>query len=80
MSVKRILSVSAVIATAALAVNARQSLADDHIDSMVMSHKIITIDGQPTKSQAYVDSVKSLIENFYYDQFRHFQDPDAPYF
>lgn len=26
------------------------------------------------------DSVTSLISRFYYDQFRHFQDPQAPYF
>ena len=58
----------------------RQSLAEDHIDSLVASHKVITIGGQPSRSEAYVDSVKSLIENFYYDQFRHFQDPAAPYF
>lgn len=58
----------------------RQSLAEDHTDSLVASHKVITIDGQPSRSEAYADSVKSLIENFYYDQFRHFQDPAAPYF
>ena len=58
----------------------RQSLAENHIDSLVASHKVITIDRQPSRSEAYVDSVKSLIENFYYDQFRHFQDPAAPYF
>lgn len=58
----------------------RQSLYDDHIDSLIASHKIINIDGQHSQTQAYVDSVKSLIGNFYYDQFRHFQDPDAPYF
>lgn len=58
----------------------RQSLVDDHIDSLVASHKIINIDGKPTLSQRYTDSIKTLIEGFYYDQFRHFQDPDAPYF
>ena len=58
----------------------RQSLVDDHIDSLVASHKIINIDGAPKASTQYNDSVKHLIEGFYYDQFRHFQDPDAPYF
>ncbi len=72
---------AAVLALAAtMSVSGRQSLVEDHIDSLVQSHKIINIDGTPTVSKSYSDSVKSLIEDFYYDQFRHFQDPDAPYF
>lgn len=58
-----------------------KNLVDIQRDSLVASHKIITIGDQPKeKSQGYADSVRHLIENFYYDQFRHFQDPDAPYF
>lgn len=58
-----------------------QSYVDIQQDSLTASHKIITIDGKPNKeSQGYADSVKNLIEHFYYDQFRHFQDPAAPYF
>lgn len=50
-------------------------------DSLIASHKVITIGSQPKeKSQEYADSVKSLIAHFYYNQFRHFQDPAAPYF
>lgn len=30
--------------------------------------------------QSKVDSVKRLLDLFYYDQFRHYQDPRAPYF
>lgn len=80
MSLKKNFALFAVMLGAAVVTEARQSVADDHIDTMVMSHKIIHIDGQPERSQAYIDSVKTLIEGFYYDQFRHFQDPDAPYF
>lgn len=68
------------ILSAASLAYGRQSLVDDHIDSLVSSHKIINIDGTPAVSPGYTDSVKSVIEDFYYDQFRHFQDPDAPYF
>ena len=33
-----------------------------------------------THNREYVDSVRRLISSFYYDQFRHFSDPAAPYF
>lgn len=74
--------VYAAIITACFSISAeaRQSLVDDHIDSLVASHKIITIDGTPSNTIGYSDSIRTLIEDFYYDQFRHFQDPDAPYF
>ncbi|MDE6826334.1 MAG: hypothetical protein K2J18_06150, partial [Paramuribaculum sp.] len=26
------------------------------------------------------DSIKNILDRFYYDQFRSFQDPEAPYF
>lgn len=69
-------------ATLALSANmlSAKNLIEQQRDSLIKSHKIITIDGKPSGSQAYSDSIKALIENFYYDQFRHFQDPDAPYF
>ena len=44
---------------------------------MKQSHKIVKFGDGP---DACVDSVKKIIEYFYYDQFRHFQDPLAPYF
>ncbi len=58
------------------------SLADQQIDSLAGSHKIVHIDGRPADaaSRAYADSVRSRIAAFYYDQFRHFSDPAAPYF
>lgn len=42
--------------------------------------KIIFIDGEGRHREASKDSVRSLIDKFYVDQFRHFQDPKAPYF
>lgn len=47
------------------------------------STKLIYIDGKPDsqqRRQADIDSIKKVINAFYYDQFRNFQDPDAPYF
>ncbi len=46
-------------------------------DSLVNSHKFIFF-GEGDNPHA--DSVRRLIMDFYVDQFRHFQDPEAPYF
>lgn len=57
------------------------SLIDIQEDSLRHNHKIIYIDGQPTTiSQQHLDSMQNLIDKFYYDQFRNFSDPAAPYF
>lgn len=55
---------------------------DIQIDSTLKSNKVIFIDGHqaPEVTQQYVDSVRRVVSAFYYDQFRHFQDPGAPYF
>ncbi len=76
---KTIIIVSIFLACA-LPLKARQNLTDDHIDSLIANHKIIPIDGNPSYTQGHNDSVYSLIQNFYYSQFHHAQDPDAPYF
>lgn len=58
------------------------SLVDKQIESASKSTKILFIDGKP-EPDVYdhnVDSVRLRIAEFYYDQFRHFQDPQAPYF
>lgn len=59
-----------------------RSLADIQIDSTLASNRIVFIDGRPApeQTQEYVDSIRRVISEFYYDQFRHFQDPGAPYF
>ncbi|MCM1110970.1 MAG: hypothetical protein NC336_07180 [Clostridium sp.] len=56
-----------------------QSLVDQQMDSLIASHKFITFGGHEGDSPE-VDSIRSLVENFYYDQFRNSMDPAAPYF
>lgn len=46
-------------------------------DSLMNDHKIIFF-GKGENSSS--DSIRNVIETFYYDQFRTFQDPAAPYF
>lgn len=53
-----------------------QSMVDAQRDSVINSHKVIAF-GSGTAGS---DSVRHLIEEFYYDQFRSFSDPEAPYF
>lgn len=48
-------------------------------DSLLNDHHIIMPGGASPKEVGN-DSVRSLIENFYIDQFRNYQDPAAPYF
>lgn len=60
-----------------------QSMADSLINMKSGSTKIVYIDGKPESDaikRAYSDSIRKMVSMFYYDQFRHFQDPDAPYF
>ena len=74
---------AAIISANAISVGAQtKSLVDQQIDSLVNSHKAVYVDGKPADAatQAYVDSIREKISMFYYDQFRHFSDPAAPYF
>ena len=60
-----------------------QSLVDDQIAAKVESNKIVWVDGKPVSAeqrQADIDSIRREVSSFYYDQFKHFRDPDAPYF
>ena len=54
-----------------------QHMSDIQQDSLEHSHRIMSLDAG---TKIYVDSVRRLISAFYVDQFRHFQDPAAPYF
>lgn len=71
-----------VAATTCMAQSLRSSsLVDAHADSLAANHKIVYIDGKPeTATEAHADSIRHIIDMFYYDQFRHFSDPAAPYF
>lgn len=55
---------------------AAKSYVDSQIDSLQTQHKIVMIDGDMPSQ----DSIKNILDRFYYDQFRSFQDPEAPYF
>lgn len=60
-----------------------RTLNDDYVDSVAHSNRVIFIDGKPVDGgelDQYTDSVRRRIADFYYDQFRHFMDPGAPYF
>lgn len=48
-------------------------------DSVVRTTRVIGIDGDRLAEEER-DSVYRLLTAYYYDQFRHTQDPDAPYF
>ena len=48
-------------------------------DSLVADHHIMVIGGEDRETLKR-DSIRSMIENFYYDQFKNYQDPAAPYF
>lgn len=70
----------ATAATAAVAANG-QSLYDAQIDSTAKSSKIINIDGNTaSKTPEEIANLRRRVAQFYYDQFRHSQDPGAPYF
>lgn len=57
------------------------SLVDRQQDSLMASHKIIYIGGEPiVVTEQHVDSLRRLIDMFYFDQFQNFSDPAAPYF
>ncbi len=58
-----------------------QSFVDDHVDSLVSSTRIVEFgDSGLVLHLPDDDATRQKIETFYYDQFRHSQDPEAPYF
>lgn len=77
-----ILAAALAAALAATFSTRAQSHVDSFNDSLITSHRLVFLDGRPEGDQLnqYVDSVRREISKFYYDQFRHFQDPVAPYF
>lgn len=67
---------------AVVAAGAAVPLTDQFTDTLAKSNKVVFLDGRPLpdEAQRQVDSIRHKISLFYYDQFRHFQDPGAPYF
>ena len=59
-----------------------RSLVDEQKEALLSDHKIIYIDGRPANADApqHQDSIRDIVENFFYDQFQSFYDPAAPYF
>ncbi len=57
--------------------NAILSPDQQRTEMMKLSTHVI---GEGTIDEAKMDSVRKLLDLFYYDQYRHYQDPRAPYF
>lgn len=66
-----------------------KSLVDRHIDSLVNTSRVISLEGEGPRMVRFTsepelppeqDSIRRLVLAFYYDQFRHSQDPEAPTF
>lgn len=78
----RIVSLAAAGAIALGAVSAQPALRDAEISNELNSNKIVRLDGNIgiERRATEADSLRRVISAFYYDQFRHFQDPGAPYF
>ena len=55
------------------------SLVDAHRDEVAANSMFIELGGNKY-TQEQVDSINRIISQYYYDQFRGFQDPEAPYF
>lgn len=71
------------MAGAALSAEAAVSHVDSLVSLKAASTKVVYLDGRPESAEvrkADRDSMFNVVSSFYYDQFRQFQDPDAPYF
>lgn len=56
-----------------------KTLVEEHIDSVVNSTRLIVAGDNDRSGRPDAETAQRIIE-FYYDQFRHSQDPDAPMF
>lgn len=77
MSFLRVSFITAAIA-AAFGASAHSGVRQEVLDSLIADHRLMLFG--PGELSPAQDSVRVLVENFYYDQFRNFQDPAAPYF
>lgn len=71
--------VAAMFAVGAPLSSGQETAVDEQLDSLSCRSKVMVIDGTPL-TQHEIDSLQRIVNMFYYDQFRHSQDPDAPYF
>ena len=53
-----------------------------HVDDLIKNTKVIHIDGNESPEDKLLaeDSLRREMISFYYDQFRHFDNPAAPFF
>lgn len=89
LSIIRRISLAAALTTAAIAPasicasdlepSVNHALTDIMTDSLAASHRVIFF-GDKDTPQVSNDSINSIILKYYQDQFRHTQDPLAPYF
>ncbi len=49
-----------------------------HIEDIKTSQKVVFFGGEENTVSS--DSIRALMDKFYVDQYKHFQDPEAPYF
>ena len=82
----------ALAATAAIVMYAQggtKSLVEQHIDSLIRTTRVVNLENDGPKMVWFSpepelspkqDSIRNLVLAFYYDQFRHSQDPEAPTF
>lgn len=77
------------MAIGAYAQTTQKCLTEQHIDSLVNSTRIVNLENDGPRMvrfspepelPPYQDSIRNLVLAFYYDQFRHSQDPEAPTF
>ena len=77
-----------IIAGACLATATSVMMADtphmtrQHVDDLIKNTKVIHIDGNESPEDKLLaeDSLRREMISFYYDQFRHFDNPAAPFF
>ena len=69
--------IAVVLSMAIFSQGRAESPTEQQHSALLDDHKLIFY-GPGENPQS--DSIRNLIENFYYDQFRSFQDPQAPYF
>ncbi|MGM9827459.1 MAG: hypothetical protein ACI30O_04630 [Muribaculaceae bacterium] len=56
-----------------------RSSREEYRDSLLKNRKVIFL-GKETPGSDSIENHAETIQRFYYDQFHHFQQPDAPYF
>ena len=64
------------------AAQAVSPVVDQQADSLMASHRVVELsaDGVRTLTPAENEELAGKFMQFYYDQYRHSQDPEAPYF